>query len=162
MGVQGWKGTNCASGAANVAVGTTCEITAASGYTCTNPGKCGYDGSFASKGECKKADVCFTLEVERVVIRRGRKNRKETINFVVKGQPGDSFRAQGFSSTGCDESGWCGSDCIRKGWGKGLHEIINQRNEVVAYGSCSDETNTVRRTSQSTCTGPLTPASPVP
>jgi hypothetical protein len=49
-------GTNCASGATNVANGTTCVITAATGYTCVSPGLC-KDGTFASTGSCT-ANVC--------------------------------------------------------------------------------------------------------
>ena len=50
-GVDSWGGTNCASGATNVADGTTCTITAASGYMCVNPGLC-TAGTFAATGSC--------------------------------------------------------------------------------------------------------------
>jgi len=55
-GVLAWSGTNCASGAADVAAGTTCTITPASGFTCTSPGECQTDGSFASTGACEPLD----------------------------------------------------------------------------------------------------------
>ena len=45
-GVGSWTGTNCESGANNVAVGTTCTITAASGYQCSSPGECLTNGAF--------------------------------------------------------------------------------------------------------------------
>merc|ERR1719456_1000017 len=51
-GVLSWSGTNCASGASNVASGTTCQITAQSGYTCTSPGVC-TNGNFAATGACQ-------------------------------------------------------------------------------------------------------------
>ena len=51
-GAASWGGANCASGASDVAVGTTCTITAASGFTCTDPGLCGADGNFAATGGC--------------------------------------------------------------------------------------------------------------
>ena len=54
-GVANMSGTNCASGASTVVAGTTCAITAAPGYACTNPGLCGADGNFAATGECKAA-----------------------------------------------------------------------------------------------------------
>lgn len=51
-GVDTWSGENCASGATNVVQGTTCDITAASGYNCISPGECGLDGTFTFAAAC--------------------------------------------------------------------------------------------------------------
>jgi hypothetical protein len=71
--------------------------------------------------------------------------RKMGCNFdvTVTGSPRDAFRVDGCSKSGCDSSGYCGSDCIEHGYGAGIQIIRNQKGEEVEYGSCCDDPNQV-------------------
>jgi hypothetical protein len=64
-------------------------------------------------------------------------------NISVDGYPGDSFRVDGCSTVGCDETGFCGVDCVKNQQGSGIHVIRNQAGREVAYGSCCDDPNYV-------------------
>lgn len=54
VGAASWDGTNCKSGATDVADGTTCTITETTGYFCVSPGLCTGD-TFAGTAGCEAA-----------------------------------------------------------------------------------------------------------
>ena len=56
-GVESWSPAACVSGS-KVDSGITCAITAANGYTCTDPGTC-TDGSWAATAECKASCATY-------------------------------------------------------------------------------------------------------
>merc|ERR1712190_327017 len=91
------------------------------------------------------ADVCFTL-----TIKKKNKKKRTLETLVVKGQPGDRFKADGCSATARG-----GSECINNGWGKGIKEIRNQRHEVVAYARCCSERIKVVQGPEYACTRQL-------
>ncbi len=73
-GVDSMSGKNCVSGAKDVAVGTNCQITAASGYTCTSPGECGSDGSFPAVGSC-------TVRTQRAAFMFAHKLKSQSLSY---------------------------------------------------------------------------------
>jgi hypothetical protein len=75
-------------------------------------------------------------------------NRSYGVDYtiVIGGKEGDSFDGSGCASRGCNANGYCADDCIKNGYG-GIRKIVNQHREVVAFGTCCDETTKVTWTS---------------
>merc|ERR1712000_132707 len=100
------SGKNCVSGAKDVAVGTNCQITAASGYTCTSPGECGSDGSFPAVGSCT-ANTCAVPTITEGVDSMSGKNCVSGAKDVAVGTNCQITAASGYT---CTSPGECGSD----------------------------------------------------
>jgi len=109
MGVKSWEGDGCGSDA-TVLNGTTCIITAQTGFRCTSPQSC-IEGSFAAAGGCISTNCVVPVITEGVEKWKGSSKCKSGATDVPTGTECKIKASSGYE---CTSPGLCTDGLFKK------------------------------------------------